>query len=151
LLSPRFSLLEVMRPYRRRMRLRRLSPGRKIRRLRRFSIQLQHMIEALPRGVVEILEQVQSGKFDIHLDHRGLEPSVNRLVLGMLASALFLGSSLLLSRDLPPLIGDVPLVRWLPLVRQVSLPGLVGVALSFALGVRLWRAIKKSGRLDRRQ
>ena len=30
-------------------------------------------------------------------DHRGLEPSVNRLVLGMLASALFLGSSLMVS------------------------------------------------------
>ena len=38
--------------------------------------------------VTEILEQIQAGKFDVHLDHRGLEPSVNRLVLGMLASAL---------------------------------------------------------------
>ena len=47
---------------------------------------------------------MQGGKFDIHLDHRGLEPSVNRLVLGMLASALFVGSSLLLSRGVPPLM-----------------------------------------------
>jgi ubiquinone biosynthesis protein len=108
------------------------------------------MIEALPRGITEILDQVQSGRFDVHLDHRGLEPSVNRLVLGMLASALFLGSTLLISRNVPPLIQDVPLIRWIPLIQGVSLPGILGVAVSFAMGVRLWRAIKKSGRLDRR-
>lgn len=151
LLSPQFSLLEVMRPYRKKMLLRRLSPGRRIRKMRRFFAQVEHMIEALPGGVSDILEQVQSGKFDVHLDHRGLEPSVNRLVLGMLASALFLGSALLLSRDVPPLIQDIPLMRWIPLLQEVSLPGIVGIALSFAMGLRLWRAINKSGRLDRRQ
>ena len=46
----------------------------------------------------------QAGKFDVHLDHRGLEPSVNRLVLGMLTSALFLGSALILSTEVPPLL-----------------------------------------------
>jgi ubiquinone biosynthesis protein len=139
LLSPQFSLLEVMQPYRRRMRLRRLSPRRRIRKLRRFLTQLEHMIEALPRGVVDILEQVQSGRFDVHLDHRGLEPSVNRLVLGMLASALFLGSSLLTSRQVPPSI------------RGVSVPGILGITFSLVLGLRLWRAIHKSGHLDRRR
>ena len=90
MLSPQFSLSEVMQPYRKKMLLRRLSPGRQIRKLRRFYAQVEHLIEVLPGGIVDILEQVQSGKFDVHLDHRGLEPSVNRLVLGMLASALFL-------------------------------------------------------------
>ncbi len=151
LVSPRFSLLEVMQPHRKKMLLRRLSPGRRIRKLRRFVAQVEHLIEALPQGVLDILEQVQSGKFDVHLDHRGLEPSVNRLVLGMLTSALFLGSALLLSRDVPPLIQDVPLIRWIPLIKGASLPGVLGVAVSFAMGFRVWRAINKSGRLDRRQ
>jgi len=151
LLSPQFSLLEVMQPYRRKMFLRRLSPGRRIRKMRRFYAQLEHMIEALPGGVVDILEQVQSGKFDIHLDHRGLEPSVNRLVLGMLASALFLGSTLLVSRAVPPLIQDIPFMRWIPLIQGVSLPGIIGVVVSIGMGLRLWRAIRKSGRLDRRK
>jgi ubiquinone biosynthesis protein len=151
LLSPQFSLLEVMQPYRRKMFLRRLSPGRRIRKMRRFYAQLEHMIEALPGGVVDILEQVQSGKFDIHLDHRGLEPSVNRLVLGMLASALFLGSTLLVSRAVPPLIQDIPFMRWIPLIQGVSLPGIVGIVVSIGMGLRLWRAIGKSGRLDRRK
>ncbi len=151
LLSPKFSLTEVMKPYRKRMILKRLSPGRKIRKMRRFYAQLEHLVETLPRGLTEILEQIQSGKFDVHLDHRGLEPSVNRLVLGMLASALFLGSSLLLSREVPPLVGDLWLLGKIPLVGQISVPGAIGIGLSVALGLRLWRAINKSGHLDRRK
>ncbi len=151
LLAPQFSLLEVMQPYRKKMLLRRLSPRRRIRKMRRFYAQIEHMIEALPRGVVDIIEQVQSGKFDVHLDHRGLEPSVNRLVLGMLASALFLGSALLVSQGVPPLIQHFPFTGWIPAIQGVSVPGLLGIGLSVALGLRLWRAIKKSGRLDRRK
>jgi len=151
LLSPKFSLTEAMRPYRKRMILRRLSPGRRMRKMRRFYTQLEHLVESLPRGLVEILDQVQSGKFDVHLDHRGLEPSVNRLVLGMLASALFLGSSLMVSREVPPLFGDFWLINKIPLIQTVSVPGSIGIGLSVAIGLRLWRAINKSGHLDRRR
>ncbi|MDD4270315.1 MAG: AarF/ABC1/UbiB kinase family protein [Pirellulaceae bacterium] len=150
LLSPRFSLAELMRPYRRQMILRRLSPGRKLRKMRRFYAQLEYLVELLPRSLVEILEQVQSGQFDVHLDHRGLEPSVNRLVAGMLASALFLGSSLLVSQDVPPLLGDLWLFGRISLISEISLPGVIGVGLSIVFGLRLWRAISKSGHLDRR-
>jgi ubiquinone biosynthesis protein len=139
LLSPRFSLLDVMKPYRKKMLLRRLSPGRQIRKLRRLSWDIRRLLDVLPRGLGEIVEQVQAGKFDVHLDHRGLEPSVNRLVLGMLASALFLGSSLMISRDVPPMLFGV------------SVLGATGMLMSIFLGLRLWRAINKSGHLDRRK
>ena len=148
LLSPRFSLIQVMKPYRKKMILRRMSPGRQIRKMRRFYAQVEHMVEVLPRGIVDILEQVESGKFDVHLDHRGLEPSVNRLVLGMLASALFLGSSLMLSQEVPPLLGDLWMIGRIPFLQLISLPGVVGIGMSVALGLRLWRAINKSGHLD---
>lgn len=141
LLNPQFSLVEVMRPYQRQMMFRRLSPRRQLRRLRRFYSELEHLAEVLPRGIVDILQQVQSGSFDVHLDHRGLEPSVNRLVLGMLASALFLGSSWLLANDTGPLI------PWVDL----SLLGVLGSTTSILLGLRLLRAINKSGHLDRRK
>jgi ubiquinone biosynthesis protein len=137
LLSPKFSLVEVMQPYRSKMLWRRYSPGRQIRKLRRLFSEVDHLVEILPGGITDIIEQMQSGKFDVHLDHRGLEPSVNRLVLGMLASALFLGSALLLSRDVPPLMFGI------------SALGLAGCVVSVALGVRLWRSIRKA-RLDRR-
>jgi ubiquinone biosynthesis protein len=144
MLSPTFSLVEVIIPYRKRLAWQRLSPRRRFRKFRRLYSEFEHLISVLPRGIVEILEQVQSGKFDVHLDHRGLEPSVNRLVLGMLASALFLGSSLLLSRSVPPTFN----IGFLGM-QNVSAFGAAGAVVSFALGLRLWRAINKSGRLDR--
>jgi ubiquinone biosynthesis protein len=145
LLSPSFSLMEVMRPYQRQLIWRRLSPSRQARKLRRLYSEVEHLVEVLPRGLVDILHQVQTGSFDVHLDHRGLEPSVNRLVLGMLASALFVGSSMLLSWKVPPLI------PWPSLLRELSLLGIVGSTLSILLGLRLWLAINKSGHLDRRK
>jgi len=33
----------------------------------------------------------------------------------------------------------------------ISAPGLAAAAVSIALGLRLWRAINKSGRLDRKK
>lgn len=144
-LSPNFSLMEVMQPYQKQLIWRRLSPVRHARKLRRLYSELEHLAEVLPRGVVDILQQVQTGRFDVHLDHRGLEPSVNRLVLGLLASALFLGSAMLLSSKVPPLI------PWPSFLDQLSVLGTAGATLSILLGLRLWRAISKSGHLDRRK
>ena len=56
----------------------------------------------------------------------------------MMASALFLGSSLLLAQHVWPFHG-------------VSVPGVLGAGLSLFLGWRLLKAIGKSGRLDRRK
>jgi len=138
LLEPTFSLMEVLQPYQKKMWRRRMSPARQWRKARRIYSELEQLAEVLPRRLRDILQQIESGRFDVHLDHRGLEPSVNRLVLGLLTSALILGSSLLVSQNVWPIHG-------------VSVPGVIGGALSVALGLRLWRAISKSGRLDRRK
>ena len=91
LASPRFSLMDVLAPHQKQMAWRRISPARRLRKLRRIYGEIEHLAEVLPRKVLDMVDQFQAGKIDVHLDHRGLEPSVNRLVLGMLASALFLG------------------------------------------------------------
>jgi ubiquinone biosynthesis protein len=145
LVSPRFSLMEVMGPYQRKMVLRRLSPARQVRKLRRLYSELERLAAIAPRGLIDILQQVQSGRFDIHLDHRGLEPSVNRLALALITSALFLGSSLMLSQKVPPLI-NIYLIA-----KDLSVLGLLGCGISVALGLRLLWAINKSGHLDRRK
>lgn len=142
-MAPSFSLMEVLKPYRKRMLARRISPSRQFRKARRIAYELEQLAEIFPRRMRDILQQVQAGRFDVHLDHRGLEPSVNRLVLGMLTSALFLGSVLLVTNRVWPL-------NFWPLA-GTSAPGLLGVSLSAALGLRLLRAINKSGHLDRRR
>jgi ubiquinone biosynthesis protein len=137
LLEPNFSLMELVQPYQQKMLRRRLSPARQMRKARRIYSEVEKLAEVLPRRLRDILQQVESGKFDVHLDHRGLEPSVNRLVLGLLTSSLFLGSSLLISQPVWAFHG-------------VPIPGTLGVLLSAFLGWRLLRAIGKSGRLDRK-
>ncbi|HUS39175.1 MAG TPA: AarF/UbiB family protein, partial [Pirellulales bacterium] len=138
-LNPEFSLIEVMAPFQRKLLRRRLSPARRLKKIRRTMFDLEQLISVMPRRVSEILNQVKSGKFDVHLDHRGLEPSVNRLVLGMLASALFLGSSMMLTFKVWPVAFE-----------KISVPGALGCFVSLMVGLRLLRAINKSGHLDRR-
>ncbi len=87
ILEPNFSLMELIQPYQKKMLLRRMSPARQMRKVRRIYSEMEQLAEILPRRLRDILQQVDTGKFDVHLDHRGLEPSVNRLVLGMLTSA----------------------------------------------------------------
>jgi ubiquinone biosynthesis protein len=153
LLSPRFSLMEVLQPFQKGLMLRRLSPVRQAKKLRRLYLEVEQLVEVLPQRIVQILEQIQSGKFDVHLDHRGLGPSVNRLVLGLLASALYVGSSFLLSYKVPPLLffqsDAAPAANWFGL-QNISLLGLAGCTLSILIGLRLIWAIGKSGHLDQK-
>jgi len=146
-LSPRFSLMELMQPFHRRMMLQRLSPGRQLKKARRMYFQVEQLAEMAPRRVMEILEQIRLGKFDVHLDHRGLHPSVNRLVLAMMASSLFLGSSLMLSNEVPPLL--FPENSYVG-IHRLSILGLTGCITSILIGLRLMLAIAKSGWLDRK-
>jgi ubiquinone biosynthesis protein len=118
------------------MALRRLSPGRLQRRARRFVRDWDRLVSTLPRDLADLLARFRDGTLTVHLDHRHLDPIVNRLVLGVLTAAIFLGSSELWSRQAAPLL-------W-----GVSVFGALGYLLSLWLGWRLLRAIRKSGNID---
>jgi len=148
MLNPSFSLMDLLKNHRRRIIMRRLSPARRVRKFMKLYSDLERLVEVLPRRVGEILEQVRVGKFDIHLDHRRLGPTVNRLVMGIMASALFLGSSQMLSMKVPPVLFREEL--WLGL-KDLSILGLMGMVFSLGLGARLILAINKSGHLDREE
>jgi len=138
-LSPEFNLFELIDEYRPHVMARHFSPRRHARRLRQISHNVEHLLDVLPRTLGHVVESLDRGSFDIHLQHRRLEPSVNRIVLATMASALFLGSSLLLAVHLPPLVAGV------------SLPGALGGAVAIALGLRVFLAIRNSGSLDGKQ
>lgn len=132
-LSPEFSLGEVIAPYQSEIVKRRYSPQRLLQRLQRTYRDWDQLVDALPRSINDILGRIQQGSFDINLEHRRLDNTVNRLVLGILCSALFVGSTLLWALHAPPLIGGV------------SVFGLLGYLFAVFLGYRLLRAIPKSG------
>jgi ubiquinone biosynthesis protein len=144
-LNPQFSLMEVMKPFQRKLLLRRLSPARHLRKVRRFYMELEPLIDVLPQRITNILEQIQTGRFDVHLEHRRLGATANRLVMGMLTSALFLGSSWMLSSEVNPLLfpGKGPLG-----FQDISAIGLAGMTVSVMMGLRITLAIRKSGNLD---
>lgn len=145
ILNPNFSLMEIMKPFHRMMLIKRMSPMRQMRKMQRFYIGLEQLADVLPQRLTTILEQIQTGHFDINIEHRRLGPSVNRLVVGMITSALFLGSALMLSFKVPPVLfpGD----GWGGF-EDISLIGILGVVVSMMMGFRLVWAIRKSGNLD---
>ena len=132
LLSPKLNLIEIIGPYQHRILLRQLSPRGQLRKISRLITEWRYVAHELPSGLMRLLKEVQEGKFDVHLELRRLEPAVNRLVMGMIVSSLFLGSSLLLSNRVPPLLFDQ------------SILGLAIFLISGALGLRLiwkiWRS-----------
>jgi len=137
-LHPDFSLSELIQPYYYKAMRRRLSPRRLLRRAQRSYRDWERLVEVFPREMADILERVRQGTFDVHLDHRGLEPAVNRLVVGILTAALLMASAELWSRQVPPLVGGI------------SLFGAAGYALAAFLGFRLFVAIRKSGDIRRK-
>lgn len=134
--SPEVSLAELMQPFCHRMLLRRVSPARLLKRARRAYHDWDRLISALPRDMAELLARFRDGTLTVHLDHRHLDPIVNRLVLGVLTAAIFLGSSQLWSSQAQPLL-------W-----GVSVFGALGYVISVYLGWKLLRAIRKSGNID---
>jgi ubiquinone biosynthesis protein len=135
--SPSFNLADLIHNYLERSTWSHASVARRLQGAFRTYREWKHLGEALPRHLSNILSQVQRGQFDVHLDHRGLEPTVNRVVMGLITSSLFMGSALLWSHDVPPHFFGV------------SIPGIIGTLGSAVFGIRLIWAIWRSGKLER--
>jgi ubiquinone biosynthesis protein len=134
--SPDVSIAELIRRYYPSIVRRRLSPRNILSKTRRAYRDWERLLGLLPRDLSELMARVREGTLTVHLDHRHLDPVINRLVLGVLTAALFLGSSELWSRQAPPLLFDV------------SIFGALGYLMSVFLGWRLLRAIRKSGNIN---
>jgi len=132
-LSPTFSLAEVLQPFYGTLLKQRLSPKRVLGRLHHAYRHWERFIETLPRDLSDVLDRVRDGTFHVRLDHRHLDPVINRLVTGVVTAALFLGSSLLWSMKAPPVVGGI------------SIFGAAGYVVSVYMGWKLFRAIRKSG------
>lgn len=138
LLAPDFNLVELLEGYGRTNVLKKLSPKRRFRRLLSTLTDWDELIRALPRQVSSVFRMFQRQELTVQLSHRHLEPSVNRLVFGLMVSALFVGSAMMWAAKAPPL--------W----NEISIFGTLGCFCSTVLGYRLFRAIQHSGRLEER-
>ena len=132
LLHPAFSLIEVIEPYCKKALARRFSPTQISHQLWRDAHAWHQVLQQFPKDLRDLLDRIRVGTMSVHLEHRRLDPVVNRLVLGLVASSLFLGSSLLWS------------MKALPLIKGVSLFGAMGYLFALFLGLKLFRAVRSS-------
>lgn len=130
--NPSFNLTELLAPHYRRALRRTLAPKRMLYEVARSYRDWRRLINALPRDVSDILSRIRNESLEVHLEHRRLEETVNHLVKGLLASALFIGSAMLMSTRLPPAPGGV------------SIPGALGCVAAVVLAAQLLHAIGRS-------
>lgn len=135
LLDADYDLASAMKPYFGKAVQAKLSPKKLLVRAQRQVQEWDRLADAAPRGMHELLERLRTGEFDIQLKHRDLDGITNRLVTGILAAALFLGSVQLWTATVPPMVGGY------------SLPAVAGLLGSVFLGVRLLRAVRRTGDL----
>ena len=145
-LGASFDSLDVVRSFTKKMVIRRFSPLRRAKQARRIYLEAEHFMEEVPDELISLLKQARKGEVKMSLDHQRLGPSVNRLVLGLMASAVFLGSSLMLAMKVPPLLFTQPTVLGM---QDLSLLGLGGVLSSITVMMWLLIAINRSGHLTR--
>ncbi len=137
-LAPNFNLVELLEGYGRRRLVKKLSPRRTLRRALATLYDWDELIRSMPRQLGNVLRMLQRHEMVVQLSHRHLEPSVNRLVFGLMMSALFVGSAMMWAAKAPPLWHDV------------SVFGVAGCMISTVMGYRIFRAIQHSGRLEER-
>ncbi len=138
LLNPRFNLAELLLPYYQNSQLRRLNYKGQIMYARRLMVNFSQMVRDMPNNVSTLLDQLESGRFSIRLEHRRIESAVNRLVEGLLCTALFTGSSMLWSSNTAPTIYGT------------SVPGFIGCLFAILMGIRLLRAIQHTGGVEQK-
>jgi ubiquinone biosynthesis protein len=135
-LDPHFNLTTVLEEYRSQFVRRRISPKRLFMRMMSSLRDWDDVFQNLPKLARDLMRFAREQRFAVQLQHQHLEPSVNRLVFGLLVSSLFVGSAMLWAFKAPPEIGGV------------SLFGAFGSFTSILLAYRLFRAIQHSGKLE---
>jgi len=136
-LSPEFSLAELLRPYRSEFIARRFSPMAQAKKFGKIFRDWERLAETVPPNITDIVERMRGGKFSINLRHRGLETSVNRVVLGLLSAALLMSSSMLWSAKVWP-------APW-----GISIIGVLGYLAGLLIGLRLLWKIYRQGQANR--
>jgi len=131
-LDPDFDMLEYAKPYARRFIIRNLNPANQTREAFLTALDSFDLLRDLPYDAGVILDQLKKGRVKIEFEHIGLEPIrktitrvTNRLGGTIVLAAVLVASSLIVVADLPPKVGEVPII------------GIAGFGISLILAVVL--------------
>lgn len=142
-LDPHFRINEAVQPFLRQLFLKTFAPGALSKRMGFYAYRVYSILRRLPEDARDLLEKARTGKTRIIFHHEGLEQlsdqlerSSNRLTLGMLVSAILMGSSIVLVSGAQ--LGSLPL----PMVNmelQVSML-ISGIGFTTAMAIGMWLA-----------
>lgn len=144
------SILEVTRPYAKKLVQRGYEARNLLKNLGRDAKGLGALLQTMPRLAHAILKRTAEGRHRLEIRHRGLDPlagrferGLNRAVVGLLIAASTVAGSLLLAS--PPTLMDIRVGgTTLPVT---TLLGLAAYTIATLLGLWLIVAIFRSGRM----
>lgn len=140
-----FADLDVIKeaePYAKKLALERWKPQELWRRMRRRIHHLVALQNKLPRQITTILEKIEHGDLQIPLQHKNLEDLqgtlervANRMTVGLIIAAMIIGSSLIITTGVRPLLFGY------------SALGIIGYSFSGLLGIWLVFSIMRNKKL----
>ncbi len=141
-LNPQLNFIEHAEPFMQQARMARFKPKRVLSGLLDFGEEVTELARELPAEIRRIAAQMKAGQARIHFQHEGLEPLVssaervsNRLSFAIVLASLIIGSSLIVLANLPPKVGEMPVV------------GLAGFVLAALMAFWLLLSILRHGRM----
>jgi ubiquinone biosynthesis protein len=140
-LDPDFQIVKHLTPFVKKIIVDRYMPGALFKRGRRGIFNLVEAVTSLPNDVSQVLHEAARGRLKINLDlkrldHFGhqIDRSANRLTVAMIAAALIVGSSIVMTVKGGPTILGLPAF------------GFMGFFLAFIIGLMLMISLWRSGR-----
>ena len=132
LINPEMDLVTEMRPHLKRLATQRFSPEAIFHGVRALLLKLAAAPTRFPKRIGDIVEKMERGKLRIGFEHRNLdglqstlEKIFSRLTMGVILGAMIIGSSLIITTGIPPIVYGYPLL------------GLAGYLISAILGMWL--------------
>lgn len=128
LLNADFNIMDLGKPYARKVLTQKLNPLRQPYELYYWLIDALDMVRDLPYEVSIVLREVRKGRLKIEFEHVGLEPIrrtmdrvANRTSLTIIIAALLVSSSVLVLAQVPPFMGSIPLFGFIGYIIAVIL------------------------------
>ncbi len=141
-LDPDFDIITHATPFARRVMLARYAPGRIAGEFVRTAGGLHHFARQFPDDLLDISRRLKDGKITINIEHKGFDNLMtthdrvsNRLSFSIIIAALLIGSAMIVTTKIPPLVFGI------------SLFGIIGFTGAAFMGIWLLIGILRKGRL----
>ena len=142
MLDPELELIDLARPFMRKIKIGRIKPRRLAQEVDETGTQYLNLFRELPEEARSILKQLRQGKMKLAFEHRGLltmERSLdrisNRVSFAIVLAAQLIGSALIVLADIPPRWYGIPVI------------GLVGFLVAGIMGFWLLISIIRHGKM----